>query len=401
MIKRRQFVHFCARLTGTGLLATHHVHGVAQASDGSGHTNILRVGRTRAIRTIGQAARLATAGSVVEVDAGDYVGDVAVWERDGVSVLAVGGRVKLLAGGASAEGKGIWVVRARNMRVQGIDFEGAKVASRNGAGIRLEDGSLHVRDCRFIRNEMGLLTGNNPGTELDVENCEFAYNYHPTDHNHNLYVGQIGRFSVTGSYFHHAHIGHLLKSRAAHNQILGNRLTDESGGAASYELEFPNGGVAYVIGNVIEQDTQTDNPHVISFGAEGYFWPRNEIYLVNNTLVDLLPRGGIFLRVAPGAGAIRAINNLLLGAGNLESAGPGDYRNNVHADPADFVATDLHDYRLLAGSPLVGKAIDPGMANGQQLRQVLEYTHPIGVRTLQAPAHNPGALQGNVPIHRR
>ncbi|WP_214278495.1 hypothetical protein, partial [Escherichia coli] len=86
----------------------------------------------------------------------------------------------------------------------------------------------------------------------------------------------------TGSYFHHGLLGHLLKSRAALNHILYNRLSDEIGGRASYELELPNGGVAVVMGNLIAQSSTTENPHVISFGAEGASWPQQALYLVNN-----------------------------------------------------------------------------------------------------------------------
>ena len=267
------------------------------------------------------------------MDAGDYVADVAVWQQDDITLRAVGGRVRLHANGAAAEGKGIWVVRAKGMRVEGFDFEGATVPSRNGAGIRLETGSLYVRDCRFRYNEMGLLTNNDPDTVLEIENSEFAYNQRPDGHNHNLYAGRIARLSVKDSYLHHARTGHLLKSRAALNHIVNNRLTDEDGGTASYELEFPNGGLAYVVGNLISQSSQTENPHLISFGAEGYKWPRNEIHLENNTLINPLAQGGVFLRVAPGADAIRAVNNRLVGPGKLESAGPGEYQNNVSVDP--------------------------------------------------------------------
>ena len=293
----------------------------------------LRVGPQRAIKTISAAAKIAMAGTTVEVDAGVYLADVAVWQQDDVTVRAVGGRVRLIAQGAAAEGKGIWVVRAKGMKVEGFDFEGAVVASRNGAGIRLERGSLLVRDCTFMRNEMGLLTNNDPGTVLEIQDSEFAYNQRHDGHNHNLYVGQIARLSVTGSYFHHARTGHLIKSRAALNHIVNNRLTDEEGGTASYELEFPNGGMAYVVGNLIAQSAQTENPQLISFGAEGYKWPRNEIHLENNTLVNPLPQGGVFLRVAPGADAIRAVNNRVVGTGKLESAGPGEYQNNGSVNP--------------------------------------------------------------------
>jgi hypothetical protein len=301
----------------------------------------LHVGPKRAITTIAEAARIARAGATIDVDSGVYTGDVAVWTQDDLTMRAVGGRVKLVAAGAAAEGKGIWVVRANGMRVEGFDFEGAGVPSRNGAGIRLETGSLQVKDCSFKHNEMGLLTNNDPNTVLEVEDSEFAYNQRPDGHNHNLYAGHIARLSVTGSYFHHARTGHLLKSRAAVNDIYNNRLIDGPGGTASYELEFPNGGVANVVGNTIAQNTTTENPILISFGAEGYKWPRNTIHLENNTLVNPLPRGGMFLRVMPGVDSIRANNNRLVGAGTLESAGPGEYSNNVPVELQSYTQTHV------------------------------------------------------------
>jgi hypothetical protein len=272
---------------------------------------MMLVGPQRKIKTIAACAYAARAGAIIHVDPGDYTADVAVWQHDDITIRAVGGRVRLLAQGAAAEGKGIWVVRAQRMRVEGFDFEGAAVPSRNGAGIRLETGSLRVTDCRFRYNEMGLLTNNDPATVLEVYDSEFAYNQRPDGHNHNLYAGQIARLTVVGSYFHHAHVGHLLKSRAALNHIINNRLIDGADGTASYELEFPNGGMAFVVGNTISQSTHTQNPHLISFGAEGYKWPHNTLYLTNNTLINPLPRGE-FVRVAPGADAVQDFDNVRL-----------------------------------------------------------------------------------------
>ena len=57
--------------------------------------------------------------------------------------------------------------------------------------------------------------------------------------------------TVTGSYSYHAKVGHLLKTRAAVNHVLYNRLKDEPDGRANYEMEFAVGGVAYVVGNVM------------------------------------------------------------------------------------------------------------------------------------------------------
>ena len=369
---------------------------VAQTGAAANPTpQVIRVGPAHPVKTIADAARQARDGATIEVDAGTYRGDVAVWTQRDLTLRAVGGRVHLIADGAAAEGKGIWVVRSPQMTVEGFDFEGAKVPDRNGAGIRFEQGWLRVRDCSFMRNEMGLLTGNDPTSVLEVEASEFAHNQRPDGHNHNLYAGTIARLSVTASYFHHARSGHLLKSRAAVNHIFYNRLTDEGGGAASYELEFAGGGIAYVVGNVIEQSATTQNPHLISFGVEGYVHPVNEIYLINNTLVDKRAQGGIFLRVQPGAGVVRAVNNVLAGGSSrLEEAGPGEYRDNFRVDLSDFADAAQSDYRLRPRSSLLGKASDPGSANGgQALAANREYVHPRSTRALAARAANPGALQ--------
>jgi hypothetical protein len=256
---------------------------------------------------------------------------------------------------------------------------------------------LTVRNCRFIDNEDGILTSNNGASELRIENSEFGGNGAGDGQSHNLYVGQIRQLTVIGSYFHHARVGHLLKSRAARNDVMYNRLTDETGGSASYELEFPAGGVAYVIGNIIEQSPQTQNSNIISYGAEGYPWPQNELYLINNTIVDDRPQQGTFLHVAAGTARIVAINNLLLGRGTLDSAGPGKYVNNIVADKSDVASKSTYDYRLKKNARMVGKAADPGTANGVKLRPEREYVHPMQTRSLGGDVLSPGALQSITP----
>jgi hypothetical protein len=379
-------------MPGTALAA-----GSAVLDSRSGAQRI-QVGPRHKVKTLRDAARSARDGATVEVDAGDYVGDTAVWTQNDLTIRAVGGRVRLIADGAAAEGKGIWVVRGSGLSVEGFDFSGAAVRSRNGAGIRLDSGSLRVRDCSFTGNEMGLLTGNDPDTVLEIENSEFAHNRRPDGHNHNLYVGAIARLSVTGSYFHHAHIGHLLKSRAAVNQIRYNRLTDESDGSASYELEFPNGGVAYVIGNIIQQSARSENVHMISFGAEGYRWPTNQLYLVNNTLIDDLPANGVFLRIVPGATAL-VVNNLLVGSARWAVDSFADVRDNFSVDRGDLVDVASGDWRLKPNSPAWGKAVAPAAANSVALQPSRAYRHPRTTVPLDAPARLPGAIQAAPPRH--
>lgn len=368
---------------------------VALLLAGGAQARVLRVGNGHPYALISEAARAAEDGDEVEIEAGHYFGDVAVWTQKQLKISGVNGMVILSAAGQAAEGKAIWVFRNGSYTVENIQFQGARVRERNGAGIRFEKGHLLVRNCIFRDNENGILTGNDRTSELEIEASEFAHSGTPEGQAHNLYVGEIRRLRLTASYFHHGRGGHLLKSRAGVNEIYYNRLTDEPGGLASYELELPAGGVAYVIGNLIEQSSTTQNPYIISYGTEGYRWPRNELYLVNNTLADDRFEHGIFLRVRPGANVVWGVNNLLIGNKPLDTEAAGEFRNNYLAKWEDVALEPRQDYRLRANSPLVGKVVDPGSANGILLRPTREYVAPRSSRP--AEVRNPGAMQSLAP----
>lgn len=353
---------------------------------------LIQVGADKPLRSIGAAAKVARDGDTVEIDAGDYLGDVAVWTQDNLILRSVGGVARLIANGASAEDKAIWVIRGGRVSVEGIEFTGTRVRDKNGAGIRFEKGRLAIRKCRFIGNENGILTGGGDG-ELTIENSEFGHNGAGDGYSHNLYVGALRKLTVTGSYFHHANVGHLLKSRARESHIRYNRLTDESGGRASYELEFPNGGVAYVIGNIIEQSETTENPTVVSFGAEGYRGPGNRLYLINNTLIDNRGEAGTFLVARPGFEALRAYNNLLLGKRPLNTGIDGEFVNNPLAGQRDFVLAERQDYRLVRGSRFERTYVSPGETEGRPLAPTHEYVHPTATRILIPSPTLPGARQ--------
>ena len=77
--------------------------------------------------------------------AGLYAGDAAVWTQNRLTIRGRGGRAHLRADGARAEDKGIWVVKGSATTIENIEFSGAKVPDRNGAGIRLEGPGLTVR----------------------------------------------------------------------------------------------------------------------------------------------------------------------------------------------------------------------------------------------------------------
>jgi hypothetical protein len=273
------------------------------------------VGPGERIVSISEAARLARDGEVIEIRPGTYRDQPAVWTQNRLLIRGSGDRPVMLGG--DAEGKGIWVVRGGQVRIENIEFRGARVAHFNGAGIRFEKGQLSIDRCRFVDNEMGILTGNQASLTLEISDSDFAdAPHHPGDLHHLLYVGAIGKFVLRGSRFSGGHLGHLVKSRARESHVLYNMLVDGKDGKASYELEFPNGGVAYVIGNAIGQSAGTDNPALIAYGSEGPRWPDNALYLAHNTLVNDR-HAGDFLQVRaekfPAGIEIWQLNNLLVG----------------------------------------------------------------------------------------
>jgi hypothetical protein len=351
--------------------------------EASAQPRILRVGEAHELKRPSAAAKSARDGDVIEIDAGTYEGDAAVWSQHDLTIRGVGGRARLRANGAHAEGKAIWVIKGNGTTIEGVEFSGAKVPDQNGAGIRLEGAGLTVRDCHFHHNENGILTGRGPTSDILVEHSEFAHNGIGDGYTHNLYIGHARLFTLRHSYVHHAIVGHNVKSRASRNDIRYNRIMDEKDGSSSYAIDLPNGGLAFVVGNLIQQGPRTENPTIVSYGAEGLQYPTNELHFVNNTVVNDLPRGGRFIFVRDGTQVARLVNNLFAGGGSVLS-GPGESINNATVARSVFVNAAAFDYRLRAGSAAIGSGIAPGSAHGVALRPVAEYAHKAGTRTRSA-----------------
>lgn len=250
---------------------------------------------------------------MVRIAAGEYRGDVATWAANRLRLCGVGGKVRLYADGRSAQGKAIWVIAGANVVVDNVEFHEAKVPDQNGAGIRAEGGDLLVLNSGFYDNENGILGGD--GADITIERSHFARNGFGDGQTHNLYIGFANRLTVLSSYFHEARSGHNLKSRAKVNRVEYSYLMDGVKGNSSYLLDFPNGGVVYVRGNLLHKGPNAENSTAIAFGAEGLKWPLNTVELVHNTVVMTRP-GGHFLSVAPATQSVRLVANLFAGTGS-------------------------------------------------------------------------------------
>jgi hypothetical protein len=362
-------------------------------------------------QSLARAVQQAADGDVIELLPGEHRGQVAVLVQRRLTVRGApaASRPVLLADGQSAEGKAILVVRGGSVQIENLEFRGARVPDHNGAGIRFERGRLWVRNCAFFDNQNGILAGNVDDAELTVENSVFGQAPPHTMLPHLVYVGRIARFVLQGSHLSGGLNGHLVKSRARVNEVRYNHLVDGADGRASYELEFPNGGAATVVGNVIAQGEHSSNPAIVSFGAEGEGAADepgalrvHSLVLVNNTLVNSGWRPAQFVRVHEdrlrSPVTQRWVNNLFVGLGVADVVWGDLARGNFPALAVALRNPARGDFTLNEGSLLRGRGLAPQDLHGGPDRALAalwpsaEFSPPLGSRPLpELKRWSPGA----------
>ncbi|MBP6391575.1 MAG: hypothetical protein KA175_16175 [Flavobacteriales bacterium] len=329
-----------------------------------------------------QVSALVGNGDTVDIVAGVYPSDVAAWTADDLLLRGVGGLAHLESNGLAWGQKAIWVIQGDRTTVEWIEFSECSVPDQNGAGIRQEGLDLTVRHCYFHDNENGILAGEVHPSTILVEHSEFAYNGFGDGFSHNLYIGNVDSLIFRFNYSHHANVGQELKSRAHVNMIEYNRLSNEAGGTASREIDMPNGGQAYLIGNVIQQGPAGQNSNMVGFGVEGLNNPGpHRLYAVNNTLVNEKTVGTFF--EMPTSVLFKAYNNVLAGGGSFMNTwpfGPDTAANvrNTSIPALGFADAANYDYHIAQGSPANNAGIPAGVAiSGYPLVAWYEYVHPM------------------------
>jgi len=273
------------------------------------------------------------------------------------------------------------VTASANVKVENIEFSGATATFSNGAAIRAEGRDLAICGSYFHDNENGILGGNGNGNVL-IEYSEFGHNGNcndPAGCAHNMYMGNTDRFTLRYSYSHHASSGHTVKSRAKENYILYNRIMDEADGSSSYTIDLPNGGLSYIIGNLLQQGPFTENSSIVAYGAEGLSNASKTLYVVNNTFVNDRTAGGTFVQISGGSAATATLrNNLFVGPGTVVSGGATTQVSNlaIATAAANFVNIGAFDYRPTATTPGIDQGTAPGLGGAFDLTPIYQYVHP-------------------------
>lgn len=373
------------------------------------------VGPGRTYTKPSQAAAVVQTNDCVYIDAGNYPNDVALWpaSASNLTIRGVNGMAKLtITNGLVYGSKAIWVVDGTNTTIENVEFScatsrtnnpncsGILVGDGNDAGIRLEAPGLTVRNCIFRDNDDGILGGPNiSGTSGNVliEKSEFYRNGFGDGFTHNLYLNDHNTsLTFRYNYTHGAITGHNLKSRASTNYILYNRITDETNGvtdctdpgkcSASNEIELPCGGLAYIIGNVMEKGPNADAKQIVKFAAElsSPSCPQpslttQELYVINNTMANDYGATTQFIQGAGTAPLLWSKNNIFWGAGqsiSWPSGGTIVEASDVTANP-QLLSQSTFDYHLTADSTVaINAGVDPGTdSHGYHLMPTQQYLY--------------------------
>ncbi|MES2318221.1 MAG: hypothetical protein V4631_12080 [Pseudomonadota bacterium] len=340
-------------------------------------------------RTVGPGMQYATpckaiaaalSGDLINIYPGTYSGDVCGIYASNVTIRGVNGRPKIDAAGRNAMGKATWVVVGNNVTVDNVEMLGAKVPDLNGAALRLEGTHFTLRRSFLHDNQNGILSGANLNSDIVIENSEFGHNGYGTGQTHNLYIGNVRKLTFRYNFSHDANVGHNLKSRAQTNIIFYNRfsslrpgeLGSTAAGQPSYEIDLPNAGTSYIIGNVIQQPAANQNPSLIAYGEEGATNPGKNLYVVNNTFLNDNTSRGNFVLV--GAGVTTPIllqNNIFSGTGTLSNQVNPVQMTNYRSVAPGFVNMARYDLRPTPNAMV----IDAGSTPAAGLVPVAGYKH--------------------------
>jgi len=363
----------------------------------------LTVGPGKMYATPKAAYTAAVAGDTIEIYAdGTYFGTNAYLLIQGKNDITFRGvavgtaaRPKMQADPHASIifGQAIWVIGAQGITVDNIEFDNATSTSKNGAGIKVgtptdgAGGNITITNCFFYNNQTNFITAANANVNLTMLNCEFSDGGYGSrsDQEHNCYVGDINTFTLRYSYSHNVKNGMLVKTRAQTSYIEYNRLTDEGTSntyTSNYNIDVPNAGDAYIIGNLFEQNQYSTNYTLLSYCMEGAPHTGRNCYIINNTVVnDLNQATSVFMRTPTTDYGLTVTykNNIFTGVGTLTSGiatwVQSNNYTNTSPDPGFFVNKAAFDYRLTsAATAVINMGVSPGTSySGYSLTPVQQY----------------------------
>jgi nitrous oxidase accessory protein len=197
----------------------------ASSRDGAGRGAIAPggiEGRPPAAETSPLQARVdaAAAGATVEVEAGEYVGDLIVDKP----LRLVGHGRPLLVGSASGS---VVRVRAPDVTVEGFDIDGRRGGNlgRDTAGIHTAAPRTTIRDCRIREALFGIYLREAPGAVVEGCRIRGIPDRDPGDKGSGIHVWNTEGFRLVGNEIVDVRDGFYIQS-SYHGLVRGNTARD-------------------------------------------------------------------------------------------------------------------------------------------------------------------------------
>jgi hypothetical protein len=281
----------------------------------------LKVGPGQVFARPSAAAGAARDGDTIAIAPGEYY-DCATWSPDHLTIAGTGPGVVITD--ATCQGKALFIVHGNDTTVRNITFTRARVADRNGAGIRSEGGDLTVESSRFINNQIGLLAGGRPGSTVRVIDCDFAANGVPDigPPSPALSVGAIATLRVEGSRFQNSRGGAHILSNAGRTELIGNRIEDGETGVRDALVVLANGGSLVMEDNLLRRAPSVAR---VNAAVHAYAGPGGTLEFRRNTLVNASARPAALLLDWSRGTADFAAN--VLDSGDVERSTEGLWRH--------------------------------------------------------------------------
>jgi hypothetical protein len=299
------------RLTAIIALSLSALTGAATGQNSGAPFQIAETGRGYA-KLADAVAAIGDAQGTIVIAPGTYR-ECAIQTAGHISYRAQVAGQTIFDGGI-CEGKAALVLRGRSAAIDGIIFQ--RMAVPDGAGIRLEKGSLSITRSVFRDSEQGIVTAEDTAGEIIIDQstflglgrCEPGLRCA-----HGIHIGRLAALTITRSRFERGKGGHYVQSRAARAIIQNNAFDDTRGKATNYMIDLPGGASGMINGNVFVQGTdKQDHSAFIAVATEGGAPGGNALAISGNdaSMATGLERNTIFV-------AMRGDNRPTLGSNRL------------------------------------------------------------------------------------
>ncbi len=219
---------------------------------------IIEVGEERTITSPAMAVRDAAPGDTILIDAGEYYECLRVYV-DGLTIEGRGTGAILTD--TTCDGKAIVVAAAKTLTLRNLILQRARVGDGNGAGIRAEGKSLVIDKLRFLNDQSGLISTDDPDADIlitdsqftdtgrcDVPRCASAVS-----------VGNIKRLRIARSLFTGTQGAHQIASAARRTELDHTVIEDGAKGSASFQVMILPGGGLEMTDCVVQKGPRATN----------------------------------------------------------------------------------------------------------------------------------------------